>query len=277
MPEKPEVITVSKKLEQKILNKKIKGVDILYPNIVLYPDVATFKENIKNEKIQSITTRGKWIVIELINNYLLFHLRMEGKFFFRTKEDEINKHEHAIFYLDDDTELRFADVRKFAKIMLIPRDKLYTMKPYTELGYEPWDKNLDIKYLKDKYQKKNIPIKTLLLDQSIITGIGNIYADEILFLSNINPLTKASSLTDENLASIIKNTVKVLDKAIEEGGTTIRSYTSEEGVTGLFQNSLNVHQRQNEECRICKSKIIKIKVGGRGTYYCPKCQKEKEN
>ena len=277
MPEKPEVITVAKKLEQKILNKKIKSVDILYPNIVLYPDVATFKENIKNEKIQSITTRGKWIVIELINNYLLFHLRMEGKFFFRTKEDEINKHEHAIFYLDDDTELRFADVRKFAKVMLIPRDKLYTMKPYTELGYEPWDKNLDIKYLKDKYQKKNIPIKTLLLDQSIITGIGNIYADEILFLSNINPLTKASSLTDENLASIIKNTVKVLDKAIEEGGTTIRSYTSEEGVTGLFQNSLNVHQRQNEECRICKSKIIKIKVGGRGTYYCPKCQKEKEN
>ena len=277
MPEKPEVITVAKKLEQKILNKKIKSVDILYPNIVLYPDVATFKENIKNEKIQSITTRGKWIVIELINNYLLFHLRMEGKFFFRTKEDEINKHEHAIFYLDDDTELRFADVRKFAKVMLIPRDKLYTMKPYTELGYEPWDKNLDIKYLKDKYQKKNIPIKTLLLDQSIITGIGNIYADEILFLSNINPLTKASSLTDENLSNIIKNTVKVLDKAIEEGGTTIRSYTSEEGVTGLFQNSLNVHQRQNEECRICKSKIIKIKVGGRGTYYCPKCQKEKEN
>lgn len=277
MPEKPEVITVAKKLEQKILNKKIKSVDILYPNIVLYPDVATFKETIKNEKIQSITTRGKWIVIELINNYLLFHLRMEGKFFFRTKDDEINKHEHAIFYLDDNTELRFADVRKFAKVMLIPRDKLYTMKPYTELGYEPWDKNLDINYLKNKYQKKNIPIKTLLLDQSIITGIGNIYADEILFLSNINPLTKASSLTDENLSNIIKNTVKVLDKAIEEGGTTIRSYTSEEGVTGLFQNSLNVHQRQNEECRICKSKIIKIKVGGRGTYYCPKCQKEKEN
>ena len=112
---------------------------------------------------------------------------MEGKFFFRTKDDEINKHEHAIFYLDDDTELRFADVRKFAKVMLIPRDKLYTMKPYTELGYEPWDKNLDINYLKNKYQKKNIPIKTLLLDQSIITGIGNIYADEILFLSKINP------------------------------------------------------------------------------------------
>ena len=161
MPEKPEVITVAKKLEQKILNKKIKSVDILYPNIVLYPDVATFKETIKNEKIQSITTRGKWIVIELINNYLLFHLRMEGKFFFRTKDDEINKHEHAIFYLDDNTELRFADVRKFAKVMLIPRDKLYTMKPYTELGYEPWDKNLDINYLKNKYQKKNIPIKTL--------------------------------------------------------------------------------------------------------------------
>lgn len=276
MPEKPEVITVARKLEQKLLNKTIENVDILYSNIVLYPDTLTFKENIKGEVIKSVTTRGKWIVVELINYYLLFHLRMEGKFFFRTKEDEINKHEHAIFNLNDGLQLRFADVRKFAKVMLIPRDKLYTMKPYTELGYEPWDKELNVEYLKKKYQKKNIPIKTLLLDQSIITGIGNIYADEILFLSNINPLTKPSSLTDNDLSNIIKNTVKVLDKAIEEGGTTIRSYTSEEGVTGLFQNSLNVHQRQGEKCHVCKTEILKIRVGGRGTYYCPKCQKEKE-
>ena len=274
MPEKPEVITVAKKLEKKILGKKIIEVNILYPKMIDYPDIVTFKKCIKNQTINSITTRGKWIVVELDTDYLLFHLRMEGKFFFRNKNDEINKHEHIIFLLNDEIELRFADVRKFAKVMLIPKDKLLTMKPYTELGLEPWDKNLNVEYLKEKLKNKKLPIKTILLDQSIITGIGNIYADEILFLSKVNPLTKPNLLTDVDFDNIIKNTTKVLDKAIEEGGTTIRSYTSEEGVTGLFQNNLNVHQREGQECYICKTKILKIRVGGRGTYYCPKCQKE---
>lgn len=273
MPEKPEVITVAKKLEKRLLNRKIMSVDVLYPRIIDYPSVEEFKENIKNQSINSITTRGKWIVLELDRDFLLFHLRMEGKFFFRTKDDIITKHEHVIFKLDNEEELRFADVRKFGRTMLIPKDKLYTMKPYTELGLEPWDENLNVLYLKEKYKNKKIPIKTVLLDQSIITGIGNIYADEILFLSNINPLCKPCDLTDDELNNIIKNTIKVLDKAIEEGGTTIRSYTSEEGVTGLFQNNLNVHQRENEKCHVCGNTIIKIRVGGRGTYYCPKCQK----
>ncbi len=273
MPEKPEVITVARKLEKRLINKTILKVDVYHNNMIDYPSVDEFKEQIKNQKIYEITTRGKWIVMTLDDYYLLFHLRMEGKFFFRTKEDERNKHEHVIFTLNDDTELRFADVRKFGKVMLIEKDKIYSMKPYTELGLEPWDKELTSEYLKEKYSKKSLPIKSVLLDQSIITGIGNIYADEILFLSRINPLCKAKDLTDKNRKDIIENTIKVLDKAIEEGGTTIRSYTSEEGVTGLFQNNLFVHQREKEECKICKTPIVKIKVGGRGTYFCPKCQK----
>ncbi|MBR1385197.1 MAG: DNA-formamidopyrimidine glycosylase [Bacilli bacterium] len=273
MPEKPEVITVARKLEKKLIGKKILNVDVYHDNMIDYPSIPLFKERIKNETIHDITTRGKWIVMSLDNYYLLFHLRMEGKFFFRTKNDEKGKHEHVIFSLDDDSELRFADVRKFGKVMLIEKDKIYSMKPYTELGLEPWDKELTSDYLKEKYMKKTLPIKSVLLDQSIITGIGNIYADEILFLSHINPLTRAKDLTDKNREDIIKNTIKVLDKAIEEGGTTIRSYTSEEGVTGRFQNNLNVHQREKEPCHFCKSIIVKIKVGGRGTYYCPKCQK----
>ena len=273
MPEKPEVITVARKLETKLLNKKILNVEVYHDNMIDYPSVSDFKKNIINQTIYDITTRGKWIVMTLDDYYLLFHLRMEGKFFFRTRKDPKNKHEHVIFDLDDDTQLRFADVRKFGKVMLIEKDKIYSMKPYTELGLEPWDKDLTSDYLKEKYSKKTLPIKSVLLDQSIITGIGNIYADEILFLSKINPLTKAKDLTDKNRKDIIENTIKVLDKAIEEGGTTIRSYTSEEGVTGLFQNNLNVHQREKEPCRICSTSIVKIKVGGRGTYYCPKCQK----
>ena len=273
MPEKPEVITVARKLENKLIGKTIQSIEIYHDNMIDYPTPKEIKERIKNETIHEITTKGKWIVMTLDNYYLLFHLRMEGKFFFRNKSDERNKHEHVIFNLDDDLQLRFADVRKFGKVMLIEKDKIYTMKPYTELGLEPWDKNLTSSYLKEKYSRKTLPIKSVLLDQSIITGIGNIYADEILFLSRINPLTKACDLTDKNRKDIILNTIKVLDKAIEEGGTTIRSYTSEEGVTGLFQNNLCVHQREKEECRLCGSTIVKVKIGGRGTYYCPKCQK----
>ena len=273
MPEKPEVITVTKKLEKRLKNRKIIDVQVRYDKIIDYPSLEEFKEKIKNQTFNSFTTRGKWIVCELDKDYLLFHLRMEGKFFFRTKDDAFTKHEHVIFNLDNGEELRFADVRKFGRVMLIPKDKIYTMKPYTTLGLEPWDKNLTKDYLKAKLKNKKLPIKSLLLDQSIIAGIGNIYADEILFKSKINPLKKQDELSLSDYENIIENTKDILNKAIDEGGTTIRSYTSEEGVKGSFQNNLYVHQREKEKCRICESTIVKIKVGGRGTYFCPNCQK----
>lgn len=274
MPEKPEVITVCRKLEQRLLNKTITGVKVYYDKIIEYPSVEEFINKIKNQKINKFTTRGKWIVIELDNDYLLAHLRMEGKFFFREIGSPIEKHHHVVFTIDDNIELHFQDVRKFARLKLIPKDKLYDMKPFNELGLEPWDDNLTSDYLLEKFKNKKLPIKTVLLDQSIITGIGNIYDDEILFKSGINPLTSANSLKKNQLDSIIKNTVEVLDEAIEFGGTTIRNYTSEEGVTGHFQNNLLVHTKAGEACPKCGSIILKTRVGGRGTYYCPKCQKK---
>lgn len=272
MPEKPEVITVTKKLEKKLLNKVITDCKVYYENIIDYPSSNEFIDKIKGQKINSFTTRGKWIVIELDRDYLLVHLRMEGKFFFREKAIPIEKHHHVVFTIDDKEELHFQDVRKFGRMKLIPKEKINDMPPFTELGLEPWDKNLTSNYLKDKLKNKRIPIKTALLDQSIITGIGNIYDDEILFLSHINPLTPANKIADDKLDLIIKNTIITLDKAIKEGGTTIRNYTSEEGVTGLFQNHLYVHTKAGEKCPNCGTTIIKIKVNGRGTYYCPKCQ-----
>ena len=198
---------------------------------------------------------------------------MEGKYIFRNLNDSISKHEHVIFKLDNDKELRYADTRKFGKMHLIKKEELNTRKPINELGLEPFDIDLNYSYLLNKYKNKKTPIKTVILDQSIIVGIGNIYADEILFLSKINPLTKANTLKEEELNKIIKYTKEVLEKAIEAGGTTIRSYESSEGIHGKFQNELLVHGKENIECLNCKNKIVKIKVGGRGTYYCPDCQK----
>lgn len=274
MPEKPEVITVANTLKKRILNKRIKSATVYWENIIAYPSVEEFEEKIKNQKIYAISTRGKWIVFLLDDFYLLIHLRMEGKFFFREKKDKREKHEHVIFTFEDDKEMRYNDTRKFGKMLLIEKEQLYEKEPLKSLGLEFDDKNLTVSYLKEKLKKKSTPIKTALLDQSIIAGIGNIYDDEILFSSRIHPLERANEVREEKLKAIIENTNKILKSAIKKGGTTIKSYESSEGVHGLFQQELLVHTK--EICPVCKGKIEKIKVNGRGTYYCPNCQKKGE-
>ncbi len=273
MPEKPEVLTVVKSLKKEIIGKKIIDVEILWNNIIENPTPKDFKKKIINQKIEDITTRGKWIVIHLTKNILLIHLRMEGKFFFRTKGDSINKHEHVIFTFDDNKEMRFHDVRKFGKMHLLDKYNYLTISPLKEIGYEYNDNKLTSSYLQDKLKKKSIPIKTSLLDQSIIAGIGNIYDDEILYLSKINPNRKSNTITEKECLAIIKNTREVLNRAIEFGGTTIKSFTSSEGVHGLFQQELLVHGKKDGLCPKCKTQIQVIKINGRSTYYCPTCQK----
>ncbi len=273
MPELPEVETVVRGLREKVVGRIIRKVNIYYENIIEYPDVCSFQEKIKNQKINEINRYGKWIIFVLDNYYLLSHLRMEGKYFLKPKGATLEKHEHVSFVLDNDMELRYMDVRKFGKMQLIEKENINKIGPFLEMGLEPWDKKLNTLYLKEKFLRKKLPIKSCLLDQRIIVGIGNIYADEILFLSKINPLKEANSLSLEELERIIDNTKLVLEKAIEKGGTTIRSYTSLNGIHGLFQQELYVHSKEGQKCLICGSDILKIKVGGRGTYYCPKCQK----
>lgn len=274
MPEKPEVITVCNTLKPKLIGKTITGCNVYWDNIIASPTSKEFQKRILQEKINNITTRGKWLVFSLDKYSLLIHLRMEGKFLFRKTDDIIEKHEHVEFILDNEISFRYQDIRKFGKMYLIEKDKTDISKPLSELGLEYTDKNLTKKYLHEKIKDKSLPIKTVLLDQSIIAGIGNIYDDEILFLSKINPLRKAKNVTENECEKIITNTIEVLDKAIKLGGTTIKSFTSEEGVHGLFQNELLVHGKECLPCPNCGCEIIKIKVGGRGTYYCPKCQKK---
>ncbi len=273
MPELPEVETVRKTLKTQVLNKTIKDVNIFYPNIIEYPTADEFKEKIKNQTINDILRRGKWLMFELDDYFLLSHLRMEGKYLIRKVGDEVKKHEHISLIFTDNSELRYQDVRKFGRMHLIKKEEIEKRKPINELGLEPWDKKLTLNYLKEKYKTKKLPIKTVILDQSIIVGIGNIYADEILFLSHINPLKPSNTLNDRELQDIIDNTIKILNSAIENGGTTIRSYTSSEGVHGRFQQHLLVHNKENTPCPNCHNNIIKIRVGGRGTCYCEKCQK----
>lgn len=273
MPEKPEVITVSNSLKAKILGKKITNCNVFWDNIIAYPMVDEFKEKIIGQTINDITTRGKFIRILLDDDVLLVHLRMEGKFFFRKKNDSIQKHEHVEFILDDDISFRFHDVRKFGKMYLIDKYEVDSVKPLSDLGYEFDDVKLTRQYLYKKIHNKKLPIKTVLLDQSIITGIGNIYDDEILFRSKISPYRRSCDITIDECEELIKNTKIVLNEAIKKGGTTIKSFTSSEGVHGLFQHELLVHGKKNDFCSICGNKIKVCRIAGRGTYYCSECQK----
>lgn len=273
MPELPEVETVKRSLTLLVKDKIIKSVDIYHNNIIEYPSVEEFKTNIINQKINKLERYGKWLIFVLDDYYLLSHLRMEGKYFCKTASETLSKHEHVVFKFKDDTELRYMDVRKFGKMHLIKKKDITKIGPLIEMGLEPWDDKLTNEYLKEKYKNKKLPIKTTLLDQGIIVGIGNIYADEILFLSKINPLKQSNTLNNKELNLIIKYTKEVLANAIEKGGSSIRTYTSVDGVHGLFQQELYVHTKKGEKCQFCSTIIEKTKVGGRGTYYCPTCQK----
>lgn len=273
MPELPEVETVKETLKRQILNETIDHVTVYYEPIVAYPTAKEFIEQLKGQKIKAIQRRGKWLLFMLSNNVLLSHLRMEGRYYLKDKKEIPTKHDHVVFSFSSGKELWYRDTRKFGRMYLYEKENINNKKPINELGLEPWDQALTPTYLKEKLKQKQIPIKTVLLDQSIVVGCGNIYADEVLFLSKIHPLTKANSLTEEKLAIVIQGIQTVLEKAIHLGGTTIKSYESSEGVHGRFQNELAIHRR--DYCTVCKGEVTKITVGGRGTYYCTNCQKEK--
>ena len=269
MPELPEVETVKNVLKKDILGLKITNVLIKYQDMIK-TDIDFFKEKLIGEEFIDIKRYGKWLVFETTNYFLVSHLRMEGKYFY-TDIGDINKHEHVIFILNNNKMLRYKDVRKFGVMYLVEKNKLFTDTPLKNLGIEAISNELTIDYLKDKFKKNKKAIKTVLLDQEIISGLGNIYDDEVLFKSSINPLKKANELTDLEIELIIKNSKSILLDAIKYGGTTIRSYTSSLGVSGSYQDKLLVHTKK--VCQICNNKIEVIKVGGRSTYYCPNCQR----
>jgi formamidopyrimidine-DNA glycosylase len=272
MPEIAEVETVRNTLKKRILNKKIKNVDVFYEPMI-ESNIKDFKNDLINKSFIDIKRVGKWLIFETEDRYLLSHLRMEGKYFIKDINEPKEKHEHVIFTFDDNTTLRYHDTRKFGRMNLIKKEDLENTESIKKQGYEPGDKNLTSDYLLSKFKNKKLPIKTVLLDQTIISGLGNIYVNEVLFYAKINPLKPASVITKEECELIVKGSDEIIREAIKMGGTTIRSYTSSLGVTGRFQQNLKVHKKEGEPCTICNTPIKTVKIGGRSTYYCPNCQK----
>ncbi len=273
MPELPEVETVVQVLKTLVLNRTFEDVHIYWDNIIAHPDVDTFSKQIKGQTIKDINRHGKYIIFRLTDMVLVSHLRMEGKYYVYDDKHDKNKHVHVIFDFEDGGQFHYHDTRKFGKMYLYPFGE--PIEALKNVGYEPWDENLNGKYLKSLARTRKIPIKSFLLDQSVVAGIGNIYVNEILFETKIHPSTPSYRITIKQFDEIILATQDILERAIKDGGTTIRSYTDSLGVTGLFQQSLLVHAKEHEACSVCGDTIIKIMVQQRGTYLCPTCQKRK--
>ena len=273
MPEIAEVRVVANTLKRQILNRKIEKVNVFYPTMIV-GDASEFVKSIEGTSISDIKTYGKWLMFDLINGKtILSHLRMEGKYFYVPKDDGINKHIHVIFTLDNGMDLRYQDVRKFGRMQLVDTDRINDTECIKKLGLEPEDRRLTSEYLLNKLSNKNIAIKEALLDQSIINGLGNIYANEVLFEAGINPFREAKSINESEANAIINASRRIVTRSFELGGTTIRSYTSSLGVIGHYQGELKVQSREGEKCYKCGEKIVRDKIGGRSTFYCKKCQK----
>ncbi len=271
MPELPEVQTVVDALRLQITNRIIIAVDIRWPKTIGNIDCDQFKSKIINRKIISLDRRGKYILIHLDTGTIIVHLRMEGRFFLNSIDSEINKHTHVLITLDNGVRLDYNDTRKFGRFYYYsPTESFYVLRT---LGKEPFDPDCTAHYLHQATRRKRQVLKSFLLDQTTITGIGNIYADEICYAVQCSPNQPVNRISLKKWEEIRTETIRILTEAIASGGSTIRTYTSSLGVSGRFQMELHAYGKGGCPCDRCGQKMRKIRVGQRGTVYCPKCQK----
>lgn len=268
MPELPEVETVLRTLQQRIAGEQITDVQILYDKLI-DGDPEEFCRTLEGQTFRLFCRRGKYLLFGMDDVWFVSHLRMEGKYYIQRPEEPLIKHTHAVFTLSGGNTLRYNDVRKFGRMKLYPADTDFDV--FHGLGPEPFSPAFCAAYAAEQLSGRHESIKTVLLDQSFVAGIGNIYADEILAAAGILPMKRACDLSEEEISRIVQQTVSVLQQAIEAGGTTIRSYTSSLGVTGRFQLQCLVHGQKT--CAVCGSEVRRIRLAGRSSYYCEHCQR----
>lgn len=274
MPELPEVETVRRGLEKLILGKKISNIDIRYPKMIK-TDLDEFKRELPGQVIQSMGRRGKYLIFYLSDKVLISHLRMEGKYFYYPDQVPERKHAHLFIRFTDGGTLVYEDVRKFGTMELLAPELLEAYFLSKKLGPEPTEQDFVFPTFQNSLQKSKKPIKSHLLDQTLVAGLGNIYVDEVLWRAKIHPSRLSNSLTAQEARKVHDETIKVLGQAVEKGGSTIRTYTNAFGEDGTMQEFHQVYDKAGQACSRCETIIEKIQLGGRGTHFCPTCQRRK--
>ena len=266
MPELPEVETVKNEL-MPVIGRRISGAELLWERTLLRPSPAEFQQRIAGRKIEGISRRGKYLIFALDSSEsLIIHLRMTGSLILGSGEPP--KYTRVIILLDDGSSIFFRDPRKFGKIQLVA-DKYSIIG---KLGPEPLEAGFTPELFTRMLKKKKAPLKAVLLDQSFIAGIGNMYADEALFCAGIHPMRAADSLSDEEAERLHRAIIKVLLAAIAGKGASVDTYYRPGGERGSAQQEFKVAHRKGECCPVCNAQIERIRVRQRGSYYCPHCQ-----
>lgn len=275
MPELPEVETVRQSLLPKIIGKPIIKTEVYYNRVLPKNELDEFVLRVQQQTVLDIRRRGKFLLFALSSgDYLVIHLRMTGRLLYRDdKSQELAKHTSARFTFADNSELHFVDQRKFGTIYLLGEDELNQIPGLRTMGPEPLSQEFTHRRL-GNIVRRNLKIKAILLDQKRIAGLGNIYVDESLFRAKIHPTKIGADLTVEEVERLYVSIREVLAEAIRHQGTTIRDYLTGSGATGQFQHHLQVYGKTGKECTRCGSIITKVRVAGRGSHFCPECQKE---
>jgi len=273
MPELPEVETIKRSLEPLVKNRTITGVDVYYGGIIKYPGPADFCGQLKGKIIREVGRRGKYLLFELSDDYtLVIHLRMTGQLIASKPGVSLAKHTHLVFRLSGGQELRFVDIRKFGLIYLIKKEERARIKGLYTLGPEPLDEGFTLALFEETVGKAKGGLKAFLLNQTRVAGIGNIYADEILFESGLHPVRKVESLKKEEIKRLYEAIRKKLGEGVEFRGTSFRDYVDGKGEKGGFQERLKVYDRGNQPCARCGQPLVKTAAASRGTVFCPRCQ-----
>ena len=281
MPELPEVETVCRGLNQLTPGYLIQGGEVLLQRSLAHPlSVSEFSQNLTGNVISQWQRRGKYLLATLLNSaaqpagWLGVHLRMTGQLLWVETDAPLSKHTRIRLFFEGDRELRFVDIRTFGKLWWIPPQQApeEIITGLKNLGVEPFSPDFSLDYLVEKLPASQRAIKTILLDQEFIAGLGNIYADEALFKSKIQPQTIGKELTLEEIVRLRTAILEVLKTAIEAGGTTFSDFRDVTGINGNYGGIAWVYRRENQPCRVCGTLIQRLKLGGRSTHFCPQCQ-----
>lgn len=274
MPELPEVETIRISLQDKLKGKTFVGVEVFLDKMVKGIGLEKLETTLNGKKIIRIDRRGKYLIIHLTGGLaMIIHLRMTGQLLYCLPEQEKAKHTHVVFHLSDMKQLRFVDQRQFGKVQVVRLKELENVSGLKNLGIEPLSKDFTREFFKKALRNKRSKIKPLLLDQTFIAGIGNIYADEALFRAMINPERVASALNPREVSRLYVVIKEVLQEGIENNGTSIKDYIDGDGKKGTNQSNLRVYGRDGQPCVKCGIIIQRKTIGGRSSHFCPKCQK----
>ena len=291
MPELPEVETVKRGLNQVTLHQKIQGGDVLLDRTIAHPVfVGAFLAGLQGATIDQWHRRGKYLLAQLSlphsptpplphspTPHLGVHLRMTGQLLWLNQSEPLQKHTRVRLFFEGDKELRFVDQRTFGQMWFVPPDRALetVITGLQNLGPEPFSDGFSVSYFQQQLQRRR-PIKNALLDQAIVAGVGNIYADEALFLSSVHPETLCADLTLAQISRLRDNIIQVLQTSIEAQGTTFSSFRSVAGTNGNYGSVAWVYARDGEACRTCETVIQRLKMAGRSAHFCPTCQGRNE-